>query len=276
MKRRFDLRRIAGYSAVVLAGLYPTGVVLLPAIFGEGSADFLLSPGVLVSYWGGVATLATTFVVESFEKVETAEAVILAREFQGIETFYNADTFVERLSDITVGSESIATLNFSPPAGSSAALDRYFERLHAYVSSNDPRLKSFRSIASIESRQKADWIVERSARFVGNSHVSFSCFREQSALRLMCYHVVMKDGVGYVFFYPPVPLTGVMSAFLMVNTKVALLMKEQFDLAWAKSVPVLLGGRARCDGLELLRERGAASDTKLFATLRATAGSEEY
>jgi hypothetical protein len=274
--RRPDLCKLSGQTAALLAGAYPAAALLLPAFVGHSRVEFLFTPEVVVPYWGVVGALAMTFFVESYERLEKSYEKISRKEFDGLEIFHDADEFLDRLSEITLGAEVIATLNFSPPAGSSGALDRYFDKIHAYISAHDTPLKSFRSIASIEGPPKANWIAERAARFLHNKKVSFACFGEHPNLRLMCYHITLTRDHGYCAFYPPVPLTGVMSAFVINNRRLAEMMMDQFELTWAKSIPILAGGVSWSNGLRVLQEHGADPHTLKFGRLQKQAIQEQY
>ena len=205
--------------------------------------------------------------VETGEHTLHVESKLLHGELKGVEVFDHAARFLPRLAEISVGAEIIATLNFSPPAGRSAQLDTYFNALHTYIYRSGTPLTSFRSIASVEDSQKAEWMVERAHMFRRNPRVSLACFAEATGIRLMCFHVTMKDGVGYCAFYPPVPLTGVMHAAVICNTELARMLLEQFDLAWSQSVKTLEGGNPSAAGLEFLHANGASPRTQEFVEL---------
>lgn len=269
------LAKVSGYLSVLLTALYSTAALFLPPFFGAANVEFLFSPTVLVTYWGGVAALFLVAAIDSFEILERDSSVLMAREFHGVETFHHAKEFLERLADVTIGAENIATLNFSPPQGASVHLDKYFREIHEYLSRSD-KLKSFRSIASIEGPAKAQAIVERAEHFKGNARVSFSCFEHGQIIRLMCYHVVEKDGTGYVFLYPPIPLTGVMDGVLIVNSQIAKVMMSQFELTWNRSRQVLVGGIPSKEGVEYLVQQGADTKSASYKALYAAASKIDY
>jgi hypothetical protein len=59
---------------------------------------------------------------------------------------------------------------------------------------------------------------------------------------MMCYHIVRKSGIGYIFIFPPTPLSGAVNAFLLINNEVHDALKSEFEKAWERSVPALIGG----------------------------------
>jgi hypothetical protein len=265
------ITRISGYTAITLAGLYGFSVLIFP-FFLPSAFNLITTDDFTIAYWSTVFALFITFMVEvSLEHVRELRSL---REMpaKGIEIFRSAQAFTDRLAEVTDGAEWVCTINFSPPLGSSESLDRYFRRVHGYISKKRSDLKSFRSIASIEDAKKAGWVADRAHVFLRNSAVSFSCFSEHVDNRLMCYHIVWKHGVGYTFLYPPIALTGVMDAFLILDNDVANLMQDQFKLAWERAVPVLSGGHPQEKGLQFLQDQGVELEYPSLKALRIAAG----
>lgn len=121
---------------------------------------------------------------------------------RGIEVFSTADELMARMTEITVGAESVSTLNLSPSRGTSPALDRYFTQVHRYIKKHDSQMKSFRTLASLESISKARWILERCVELAGTGRVSTSLLPPAvgSNTFLMGFHIVFKENDPMCFF----------------------------------------------------------------------------
>lgn len=251
MKANIDVRKFTGYLSIFLSSVYFVVAGLAIAFF-KGKADFVFEKTMIITYWTFVLSLMVFYFVDSVEKQDEKLSGALSREFPGIKVFEDSHGFVKELIEVTLGAESVSTLNYSPPKGASKELDEYFLKVHDYLNSKNSPLLNFRSIASIENKHKAAWLLSRAHLFVGNGHVSLGNFSLNSTHSLMCFHVVMKNKIGYVFFYPPIPLTGVMNAFMIINNDVYEVMKRQFDIVWAQCTPLLVGGVANEEGVDQL------------------------
>jgi hypothetical protein len=246
------LSRISGWLAISLAALYSSLALFLPVFMGRANVELMFHTDFVITYWSIVFSLAFPYIFERLEQAEKDLGRLDAKPYSGLAVFRTAAEFIDALIEKTVGAETVCTLNFSPPAGVSAELDRYFGEVNKYLISNGTNLLSFRSIASIESELKARSVIDRARQFEKHAKLSLACFTTRHFERLMCYHVVFKNGHGHVFIYPPVALTGIMDAFMISSDDVATLMKTQFDIAWEHSASVLLGGVSQAQGLEFL------------------------
>jgi hypothetical protein len=240
------LTNLSGIIAFVLATGYAIASAFLPPLNVKTLSDIVLP------YWATVFTLVIVYIYGRTERLQTTTSTILARPFSGIEIFENSESFIDRLTDITIGGEVICTLNFSPPRGASRPLDRYFKALHEYILSDPPQLRIFRSIANIESAVKARWIFERCALLVDTARVSLAVFRTKSTERLLCFHIVFKHGNGYTFLYPPVPLGGLMEGMMINNLDAAELLRREFESIWHDCLVINDAAVTMKDGLDFL------------------------
>jgi hypothetical protein len=172
---------------------------------------------------------------------------------QDIEVFHTTSEFLERMTEVTVGAEKVSTLNLSPAKGTSPALDKYFAAVHRYIKKQGTSLRSFRSIASLESLSKARWVLERSVELVATGKVSVSLFGPEINSSLFGFHVVHKAGVPFVFFYRPVDPSGLMDCFLLKhNTEIANIILKYFEVLWNSSTSLHQGKRVDKQGLHLM------------------------
>lgn len=162
------------------------------------------------------------------------------------------------MTEVTVGSEMVSTLNLSPPLGTSPAQDHYFIQVSRYIKSRESRMRSFRTLASLEGMAKARWVLERAADLAPTGSVSTSVIPRSLMLPdtvthiLMGFHIVHKEGVPYVFFYRPIDPAGVMDWFLIKNREVARIMQKYFEVLWHHGLPVHVGKRVHTRGLQEL------------------------
>jgi len=172
---------------------------------------------------------------------------------QDIEVFHSTNEFMDRMIEVTVGAEKVSTLNLSPAKGTTPALDKYFLAVHRYIKKQGTGLKSFRSIASLESLSKARWVLERSEELVLTGKVSVSLFGPEINGFLFGFHVVHKTGGPFVFFYRPVDPSGLMDCFLLKqNTEIANIILKYFEVLWSSSTSLHQGKRVDKQGLHLI------------------------
>jgi hypothetical protein len=246
-----DSTRLSGIIAIILSVIYSI-VAIIYFLMNKGG--FITEPGFAITYWSIVFGLVIFFIYENIYIILIKQEKLLSMPATGIEIFHDSSSFLARLSDLTVGAESISTINFSPERGISPHLDNYFKNVHSYISKHSSPLKSFRSIAAIESENKAEWILQRCYELHNTGRLSLGCFKTLRTERLMCFHIVFKDKIGYVAFYPPVPLTGLMDAVIIVNTEVAKLIQIQFEIMWEDCIHVNDGMSPIEEGLTFLSE----------------------
>lgn len=257
--------KASGYMAVAMAGFYGTGA-LVAAALSKADLDLLVSPAVVAPYWGSTLGFFFAAVVDNGEHTEGLLTQLVRRPFHGIEFYRSAARFLPRLAELTVGAETIATLNLSPPKGWSGPLDTYFREVHAYISRADTPLESFRSLATVENRLKADWLVDRAGLFVRNPRVSLGILPGASR-QLLGFHVVVKDGHGYVAIYPPISASGWMNAAIIANDDLARMLLELFEIVWRGGTVVLDGGNPTSGGLDVLKRQGANRTSPHFTNL---------
>jgi hypothetical protein len=270
--KAITLSRISGWLAIALSAVYSTLALFLPVFLGRNNIEMIFHADFVITYWAIVFSLAFPYIFERLEATEKGFEDVGSKPYSGLAVFHTATEFIDALVEKTVGAETVCTLNFSPPAGVSAELDRYFREVNRYLIASPSQLVSFRSIASVETEAKARSIVDRAHQFENRAKLSLACFKSRHFERLMCYHVVFKRGHGHVFIYPPVALTGIMDAFMITSTEVATLMKGQFDIAWEHSAAVLLGGRPQHEGLDFLAGvHSTVAESQEFVLLKQAA-----
>lgn len=240
---------LGGYIAATLATLF--GIIsVLEIIF-----QYEISLEATVAYWSVVFAIFAYSVTEYFGSSDATLERIDKTTANGVELFDHSDDFIDRLIDITKRAEVVCTINFSPPRGRSKKLDKYFEEVSKATSPRNTKMKAFMSIANIENPEKAQWIVDRALEAKEGSKVSLGVLKATNAERLMCFHVVLTGTEGYTFFYPPVPLTGVIDAAMVRHRGLAEQLKKQFDLMWAECIHVSDGAVIYDDGVSEIRNR---------------------
>lgn len=200
----------------------------------------------------------------------------MSQPAQGIEIFSTTDEILVRLAEVSVGADTVSTLNLSSARGSSPALDKYFAAIHQYTKAQDSPLKSFRTLATIETTSKARWILERAVELAPTGRVSQSVFPYESSTKIpVGFHIVFKSRqTPFVFFYPPVNPEGMMNGFLIKNKEVAETMLKYFDLMWSSSTCVHAGKVVKQEGLaENLRVDKNLEKDKSYITLNRIAES---
>ena len=150
-----------GYIAAVLSALFGVFTLL------QGLLEYEISGEMTVAYWSVVMSLFIFSVVESLSDQERRVTRLVNQPFFGIELYEHSSDFIDRLIDVTKDAEVVCTINFSPPRGKSRHLDKYFKEVQRLFTGHRSRLKSFMSIANIESAEKAEWILTRALELRG-------------------------------------------------------------------------------------------------------------
>ncbi|QYC45211.1 hypothetical protein Nocox_38305 [Nonomuraea coxensis DSM 45129] len=214
-----------------------------------------LSAELSFGYLLGTLAAFITYVFDRTEKLMSQQERLLHQPARGVEVFHSSDEFLQKLIDITVGATSVSTLNLSPARGEHPELDRYFTEVHNYIKSKKATLKSFRSIASVDTPQKSLWLVQRSAELLSTGRVSFAVFDQQELrplLHPLSIHITAKNDNLNVFIFPPVNLTGSMSSILISDAALARVMLGYFDLLWHDALKINEGKNVRRPGLDRL------------------------
>lgn len=240
---------LGGYIAATLATLFGIASIL------EIIFDYSIPLEATVAYWSIVFAIFAYSVTEYFSNSDMILDKLSKTSANGVELFEHSDDFIDRLIDITKRAEVVCTINFSPPRGKSKKLDRYFEEVSKATSARNTKMKAFMSIANVESNEKANWIIDRAMEAKAGSKVSLGVLKATSAERLMCFHIVLTGSEGYSFFYPPIPLTGVMDAAMIRHRGLAEQLKKQFDLMWAECIHISDGDVIYENSIEDLRKR---------------------
>lgn len=217
----------------------------------------------------------------TLERLTTIQTGLLLPELIGMEVFATTEEMMRRITAVTVGSEQVNTLNLSPPAGVNSSLDAYLSEVHAYLRSGNPALRSFRIISSLESAGKARWVLGRAAHLSSTGKVSCAVIpgnilpSEAVTEVLLPFHIVVKGGLTYVFFYRynmHIDPTAVADCFLLKNTAVGRIMTAYFERLWQLAVPLHVGTRIDCRGLaEIANVDPSLAREPVYAELRAQA-----
>lgn len=189
------------------------------------------------------------------ESIRERQERLLRQPARGIEVFTTSEEFLEKLVGITVGATTVSTLNLSPPKGEHPGLDKYFTEVHNSIKSRRSPLKSFRSIASVDTLQKSLWLAERSCELLATGRVSFAVFDQDYIGPLphpLSLHITHKEGRVNVFIFPPVDLTGSMDSVLISDPVLAKIMLDYFNMLWHFSPKINEGKQVRAAGLERL------------------------
>lgn len=254
---RDEATRISGKLSIWLTSVFAV-VALMVGVTNLFLARPVPIPADLVSAYlfGALAT----FIAYAYGRIESIldrQQRLLHQPAQGVEVFTTSEDFLRKLVEITVGATMVSTLNLSPARGEHPELDRYFEVVHSYLKSKKSKLRSFRSIASIDSVQKSTWLIERSNELLHTGRVSFAVF-DQEHLRPLLHplslHITQKDGRCHVFVFPPVNLTGSMDSFLICDPVLGKVMLDYYNLLWHDSLKINEGRQARSDGLDKLSQ----------------------
>ncbi len=261
---------LAGKLALWLTGLFAVAVLPIPVLNLFRSRPIQLPLELVAPYLFGCLATFMAYVYGRIELSLERQEQILRQPVQGIEVFTTSHAFIQKLIEITVGSETVSTLNLSPPKGEHPNLDVYFDRVHHYIRGKRTPLRSFRSIASLDSHAKIAWLLERSAALAPTGKASFAVFSQAHVESLghpLSFHVTYKGGHPFVFVFPPVDLTGTMDPYLIKNEAVARIMVEYFNKLWERSVVLNEGRRVRSDGLRRLLDLDPGLESNLHFNL---------
>src|SRR5574341_347445 len=266
---------VAGKLAVWLSGLFTVAGLVLTVTNAFLSRPIDLPLEFLASYLFGVLASFMAYVYARLETTLDKQERILSQPAQGVETFSTSKDFIEKLIEITVGAETVSTLNLSPSRGEHQYLDRYFSEVRHYIRNRRSPLTSFRSIASLDNSAKISWVLERSLDLVDTGKVSFAIFPQaevRSLLHPLSLHITYKHGNPFVFIYPPVDLTGSMDSILIKDPTVARIFLDYFNSLWHRSVVLNTGRQVRAGCLNLLLELDPRLETNPhFAKLKEVA-----
>ncbi|MFY1695702.1 MULTISPECIES: hypothetical protein [unclassified Solwaraspora] len=263
---------VAGTVSLWLFGAF-TLVALPIGVFNLfTTAPVELPVELTIGYMFATLTAFAAYVHGRLDHLADQQASILNQPAQGVEVFHTSEKFLEKLMEISIGAETVSTLNLSPARGEHSNLDVYFQRLHAYIRARRSPLRSFRSIASIDSNQKLRFLLARSLELTATGRASFAVFRQTTTgplLHPLSMHITVKDGQSFVFLFPPVNLTGAMDSVLIRNEAVAQVMLGHFDKLWHAALHINEGRRVYAANLDLLADlHPELRDTDEFHRLR--------
>ena len=171
----------------------------------------------------------------------------------GAEFFHSTDKLLRRMTDLTIGSEHVKTLNLSPHVVGSPALDSYFEQVNDYIRQTSSPLKSFKNLSTLETPQKATWVMQRAIDLIDTGKMSTGVIPSPKSGFLICFHIVLKtERESYVFIYPPIRRGGAIDGLLLKGPEVTNIMLKCFDEAWGASSVLHEGETVHKDGLGLI------------------------
>jgi hypothetical protein len=247
---------IAGRTALWLTGLFTLVAVPMAIMNLFRRVPLALPNDFVIAYLFAILTSFIAYVYGRLEQSLKQRQELLANQrHSGVEVFRTSEAFLEKLMEITIDAESVSTLNLSPARGEHVDLDLYFQRVHHSIRSRATGMRSFRSIASSDTRQKIEFLVERTAELAPTGRASFAVFDQHDVGRLphpLSFHVTVKAGQTYVFMFPPVDLTGHMDSVLIRDERVAQVMLKYFDALWHQSIRLNEGRRVSRRGLDHL------------------------
>lgn len=274
MSSTHDFSGFAGKCAVFMGtagALLPVSMQLCNSSFGT---QFAFGPNVSVPFFIATTTFFVAYMRTRTERILDTQEKLLAQPIQGLEKFENGEDLLNRLAEVTVGAESVTTLNLSPARGLDPRLDVYFSAVHKYLMmKKDIPLRTFRTLAALDSKEKALWLLDRCELLKGNGRISTSIMPNVLSSDFpFGFHVVKKDGQWYSFIYPPVNPSGVMQSFMIIGDEVAGIINAQFDGLWIRSPSIHDGKAVRNVGLDaMLRKYPDLKDNDLFVALSADA-----
>jgi len=204
-------------------------------------------------------------------KLDQAHSELAQISQHGAVFFDTAETILEKLASTVVGSESVWALNLSGQRGETPALDDYFSRVQEYILQQGTALRSFKSLANIETPQKAKWILMRANELLHTGKFSQALFpNPYKGNIILGFAVIKKRGRYSTFIFPPVNPSGLMDGILFEDEKMGKVMVKYFEVAWASAVVLHEGRRPNSQGLPLLLEvnPGITTDNELISILR--------
>lgn len=250
-----DTSKIAAWSAIAVSTLVALSSALLPAIHAvldKGPTGVPLA----VQVTAGLATLTALFayVYDHGERTSTQIAEIGARPASGTVVFDSTATFLKALAEATDGAQEVCTINSAVPRGVIPSLDDYFERIGKYLASSRSRDCSFRSLAYVETPEKAAWLVTRVEESRAVPATSFRVVSQRSLgeSASLCFHLVKKDGFFRVFLYPSPDATGSMHGVSIAGLEAYQVLHGLFERMWVAAVPLASGRQIHREGIEFL------------------------
>ena len=105
-------------------------------------------------------TVLLGYNVNRLERSSDQMLELLERPATGTIIFRNTASFLQALTEATVGAVSVSTINSAVGRGSLPELDKYFRLTNRYWASKEAAKGSFRSVAYVENAAKALWLVE--------------------------------------------------------------------------------------------------------------------
>lgn len=251
---------IAGRIALWMTGLFGLATLPVPVINLFRSQPIELPLDLVVPYLFGTLASFMAYVYGRMEQSIAQQQRILRQPSQGIEVFHTSEEFLNKLIEITVGAERVSTLNLSPARGEQPNLDVYFRQVHQSIKSRRSALRSFRSIASLDTNNKLPFLVARTHELAQTGRASLAVFDQRSVsplLHPLSMHITVKDGQSAVFLFPPVDMTGAMDSVLIRNEAMARVLQDYFNTLWQHSVRINEGTRIYLSGLEYLASMNA-------------------
>lgn len=247
--------RIAAWSAILLGSattLVAAGVPLFHAATDRGPAS--LPVGVQL---GALLACVTALINYSYQRHERSYdrlVELLERPAPGTLVYRNTASFLEALAIATVGASEVCTVNSAVPRGVLPELDAYFRKVHKYLNSKDAVGSTFRSVAYVETFEKARWLVQRAAENAKTPVASFAVVRQRSLgeSATLCFHIVRK-GTSYMsFLYPSPDVSGSMQGVAIVGRETFDVLYQLFERIWARGALLSSGSTLHSDGFEQL------------------------
>jgi hypothetical protein len=252
---RQDSSSIAAWGAIfigTLTGIATAGVPLFHAMTGLGPKVLPIGAqcGIIISCV--TVTLAYTFTRLERSQVQIDE--LLSRAGSGVVVYKNTTSFLEALTEATVGALKVSSINAAVPRGVLPAQDEYFRQTSRYWTSREAVGASLRSVAYVETKSKALWVVSRAYESRNSAATSFAVIKQQSLGESanLCFHLVSKGGVYRSFLYPAPDLTGSMEGVCIYGIETYEVLQDLFDRIWHSAVPLSSGKLFHKDGLEML------------------------
>ncbi|GAA0974578.1 hypothetical protein GCM10009555_031010 [Acrocarpospora macrocephala] len=262
-----DGTRLAGKLSIWLASLFAIVALIVGLINLFLDEPVPVPLDLVAGYLLGTLASFIAYVYGRSELILERQDRLLHQPARGVQVFTTSEEFLRKLVEITVGAATVSTLNLSPAKGEHPELDRYFEVVHSSIKNRKSQLRSFRSIASVDTVQKSAWLVERSCELHQTGRVSFAIFdqdRIRPLLHPLSLHITYKDGNIYVFIFPPVNLTGSMDSILISDPVLGKAMLDYYNLLWHDSLKINEGRQVRSQGLDRIVQLNPEIDANPF------------
>lgn len=195
------------------------------------------------------------YVLKTVEQVDTKlESLESTFKIKAPVLFQNQNEFFDELLRRSIKAKSIYTHMLSiPPEILGDGANKYFTTIHKEVKKK--KFDSFYRIATIHSAAKAKWILDTVLELEQTDSFSIAIQYVDGDYPQTSFHVALENSESILFVWVTMTSGGIGKGFLLEDSKVAELMKDEYEREFHDSIPLKKGRQLYWNNLRQLAEK---------------------